>query len=52
MKTTKPIWSKIGTEKEPDVYKNIKDEDIDILIKDFDLIGDEFDYELGYDDEY
>ena len=51
-KKVKSVWDKVDTEKEPDVYKIIKDEDIDALIKDFDVIEDEFDYELGYDDEY
>jgi len=47
-KKVKSVWDKLNTEKEPDVYKIIKDEDIDALIKDFDVIEDEFDY----DDEY
>jgi len=51
-KKIKSVWDKIDTEQEPDVYKIIKDEDIDTLIKDFDVIEDEFDYDLGYDDEY
>ena len=51
-KKIKSIWGKVNTEKEPDVYKLIKDEDIDALIKDFDVIEDEFDYDLDYDDEY
>ena len=50
--TEKEVWIKVDTEKEPDVYKIIKDEDIDALINDFDVIEDEFDYDLGYDDEY
>jgi hypothetical protein len=51
-KKIKSIWDTVNTENEPDIYKIIKDEDIDALIKDFDVIEDEFDYELGYDDEY
>jgi hypothetical protein len=52
MKKVKSIWGEVSTEKEPDIYKIIKDEDIDALIKDFDAIEDEFNYELDYDDEY
>jgi hypothetical protein len=52
MKKVKSVWDKIDTENEPDVYKIIKDEDIDALIKDFDTIEDEFDDDLYYDDEY
>jgi RIO-like serine/threonine protein kinase len=49
-KKVKPVWNQIDTGKESDIYKIIKDEDIDALIKDFDVIEDDFDYELDYDD--
>jgi hypothetical protein len=51
-KQIKSVWGEPNKEKNPNVYKIIKDEDVEALIKDFDAIEDDFDYELGYDDEY
>jgi hypothetical protein len=34
MKKVKSVWDKVDTEKEPDVYKIIKEENIDNLIND------------------
>ena len=49
-KKNKSVWNE-PTEKEPDVYKIIKDENLDSLLNEG-LDEDDFDYELGYGDEY
>ena len=49
IKTNKSIWGEINKDQEPDVYKIIKNENLDDLIND-EL--DDFDYDLDYDDEY
>jgi len=52
-KQNKSVWNEVNTEKEPDVYKIIKKENLDSLINDeFDLEDDDFEYILDYEDEY
>ena len=52
-KQNKSVWNEVNTEKEPDIYKIIKGENLDNLINDeFDLEEEDFEYILGFDDEY
>jgi hypothetical protein len=52
-KNNKSVWNEVDKDQEPDVYKIIKNKNLDNLINgELDLDEDDFDYELDYDDVY